>query len=168
MVAARDGMILRSPRMEGVYLTTNSASEHVRFRYMHMHPKRLDEDNVLSGRAVKEGEIIGKAGNYNRRDNLTTYHLHFEIMVPTRDGWARINPYMTLVASYERLIGARGTRSRRSGTDPGCGGVDLGSEREESRKAAREKEEDTKPSERSAVRPAFAACPIAAVQRSSG
>ena len=96
--------------MEGVYLTTNSASEHVRFRYMHMHPKRLDEDSVLSGRAVKEGEIIGKAGNYNRRDNLTTYHLHFEIMVPTRDGWARINPYMTLVASYERLIGARGTQ----------------------------------------------------------
>jgi hypothetical protein len=30
-------------------------------------------------------------------------------MVPTHDGWARVNPYMTLVASYERLIGARGT-----------------------------------------------------------
>jgi murein DD-endopeptidase MepM/ murein hydrolase activator NlpD len=109
VVAAREGMILRSPRMEGVYLTANSASDHVRFRYMHMHPKYLDEDSVLSGRAVKEGEVIGKAGNYNRRDNLTTYHLHFEVMVPTRDGWARINPYMTLVASYERLIGARGT-----------------------------------------------------------
>jgi hypothetical protein len=109
VVAARDGMILRSLRQEGVYLTTNSASEHLRFRYMHMHPRYLDEENVLSGRAVKEGEVIGKAGNFNRRDNLTTYHLHFEIMVPTRDGWARINPYMTLVASYERLIGARGT-----------------------------------------------------------
>jgi murein DD-endopeptidase MepM/ murein hydrolase activator NlpD len=74
-----------------------------------MHPRRLDDDNVLSGRVVKEGEIIGKAGNFNRRDNLTTYHLHFELMVPTRDGWARVNPYMTLVASYERLIGGRGT-----------------------------------------------------------
>ena len=102
-------MILRSARQESVYLTTNSASEHVRFRYMHMHPRRLDDDNVLSGRAVKEGEIIGKAGNFNRRENLTTYHLHFEVMVPTRDGWARINPYMTLVAAYERLIGGRGT-----------------------------------------------------------
>jgi hypothetical protein len=110
VVAARDGMILRSPRMEGVYLTSNSASDHVRFRYMHMHPKSLDDDNVLSGRAVKDGEVIGKAGNFNRRDNLTTYHLHFELMVPTRDGWARVNPYMTLVASYERLIGARGTQ----------------------------------------------------------
>jgi hypothetical protein len=110
VVAARDGMILRSPRMEGVYLTSNSASDHVRFRYMHMHPRSLDDDNVLSGRAVKDGEVIGKAGNFNRRDNLTTYHLHFELMVPTRDGWARVNPYMTLVASYERLIGARGTQ----------------------------------------------------------
>jgi hypothetical protein len=109
VVAARAGMILRAPRQEGVYLTANSASEHIRFRYMHMNPKHLDEDNVLSGRSVKEGEIIGKAGNFNRRDNLTTYHLHFEVMVPTRDGWARVNPYMTLVASYERLIGARGT-----------------------------------------------------------
>ena len=109
VVAARDGMILRSARQESVYLTTNSASEHVRFRYMHMHPRRLDDDNVLSGRTVKEGEIIGKAGNFNHRDNLTTYHLHFEVMVPTRDGWARINPYMTLIASYERLLGARGT-----------------------------------------------------------
>jgi murein DD-endopeptidase MepM/ murein hydrolase activator NlpD len=96
--------------MEGVYLTSNSASDHVRFRYMHMHPRSLDDDNVLSGRAVKDGEVIGKAGNFNRRDNLTTYHLHFELMVPTRDGWARVNPYMTLVASYERLIGARGTQ----------------------------------------------------------
>ncbi len=109
VVATRDGMILRTARQEAVFLTTNSASEHVRFRYMHMHPRHLDEDNVLSGRAVKEGEIIGKAGNFNRRDNLTTYHLHFELMVPTRDGWMRVNPYMTLVASYERLIGGRGT-----------------------------------------------------------
>jgi hypothetical protein len=28
--------------------------------------------------------------------------------VPTRDGWIFVNPYMTLVAAYERLIGARG------------------------------------------------------------
>ena len=109
VVATRDGMILRAPRQEAVFLTTNSASEHARFRYMHMNPRYLDGDNVLSGRVVKEGEIVGKAGNFNRRDNLTTYHLHFELMVPTRDGWARVNPYMTLVASYERLIGARGT-----------------------------------------------------------
>ena len=28
--------------------------------------------------------------------------------MPTRDGWVFVNPYMTLVAAYERLIGARG------------------------------------------------------------
>ena len=110
LVAVRAGLILRTPQQEAVFLTANSSSEHVRFRYMHMHPRQLDEDGVLSGRAVREGEIIGKAGNFNRKENLTTYHLHFEIMVPTRDGWARVNPYMTLVASYERLIGGRGAQ----------------------------------------------------------
>ena len=30
------------------------------------------------------------------------------MQVPTRDGWVFVNPYMTLVAAYERLIGARG------------------------------------------------------------
>ena len=28
--------------------------------------------------------------------------------MPTRDGYVRINPYATLIASYEHLIGARG------------------------------------------------------------
>jgi murein DD-endopeptidase MepM/ murein hydrolase activator NlpD len=75
---------------------------------MHMHPDYLDADNVLNGRSVREGEVLGSAGNFNRRENLTTYHLHFEMMVPTQDGWVRVNPYMTLVASYERLLGERG------------------------------------------------------------
>ncbi len=108
IVAVRSGQILRSAGTESVYLTANDADAHVRFRYMHMHPKHLDSDGVISGRTVREGEIIGKAGNFNRRENLTTYHLHFEMMVPTREGWVRVNPYMTLVAAYERLIGARG------------------------------------------------------------
>jgi hypothetical protein len=33
----------------------------------------------------------------------------------TRDGWIWVNPYTTLIASYERLIRARG---REIGTDP--------------------------------------------------
>jgi hypothetical protein len=57
---------------------------------------------------VKEGEPIGTIGNYDRRPGLTSTHLHFELQVPTRDGWVRVNPYMTLVASYEHLIGGRG------------------------------------------------------------
>jgi hypothetical protein len=34
--------------------------------------------------------------------------MHFNEQVFTRDGWVFVNPYMTLVAAYERLIGGRG------------------------------------------------------------
>ena len=109
MVAARDGVILRAPKQEAAYLFVNSANEHIRFRYLHMIPRKMDADNLLSGRRVHEGEVIGEVGNYNMRENGTSYHLHFDIQVPTRHGWVFVNPYMTLVAAYERLIGERGT-----------------------------------------------------------
>lgn len=108
VVAVRDGSLLRLVNRESVYLYVNAPGERLRFRYLHMHPKMLDADGVISGRAVREGEILGKVGNYDRIPNGTTYHLHFEMQVPTRDGWVFVNPYMTLVASYERLIGGRG------------------------------------------------------------
>ena len=37
------------------------------------------------------------------------------MQVFTRDGWIWVNPYTTLIASYERLIRSRG---REIGTDP--------------------------------------------------
>jgi hypothetical protein len=52
---------------------------------------------------------MGKVGNFDRRENGTTYHLHFDVQVPTRGGWMFINPYSMLVTAYERLIGGRGT-----------------------------------------------------------
>jgi murein DD-endopeptidase MepM/ murein hydrolase activator NlpD len=109
VVAVRGGVILRSPRQEAAYLFVNSAVEHIRFRYLHMNPRQMDEDNLLSGRRVHEGEVIGKMSNFDRRANGTSYHLHFDVQVPTKDGWVFVNPYMTLVAAYERLIGERGT-----------------------------------------------------------
>jgi hypothetical protein len=58
---------------------------------------------------VSQGEVIGSVGNNNsRHQGGTTYHLHFDVQVPTRDGWVFVSPYMTLVAAYERLIGGRG------------------------------------------------------------
>ncbi len=108
VVATMDGMILRARKQEGVFLVANNDNTRIRFRYMHMNPNRLDDDGVLSGRRVREGEVIGRIANYNRRENGTTLHLHFEAMVPTADGWVRVNPYSTLVVSYENLIGARG------------------------------------------------------------
>jgi hypothetical protein len=109
IVAVRDGMILRAARQESLFLVVDSDTEFMRFRYMHMHPDHMDDDGMLSGRRVRESEWLAKVGNYNERDNGTTYHLHFEAQVWTRFGWLRVNPYMTLVAAYEHLIGARGT-----------------------------------------------------------
>ena len=108
VIAVRDGMILRLPQRESLYLFVNAPGEHVRFRYLHMHPEQLDASGLLSGRVVKEGEVLGKVGNFDRVPNGTTYHLHFEIQVPSRDGWVFVSPYATLIASYERLIGGRG------------------------------------------------------------
>jgi hypothetical protein len=107
----RDGAILRAPKQEALYLVVNTAREHLRFRYLHMSPRKLDEDKVLSGRLVNEGEVIAEIGNYSKREGGTSYHLHFDIQVPTRNGWVFVNPYMTLVAAYERLLGARGERT---------------------------------------------------------
>ena len=109
VVAVRDGVILRSPRQEAAYLFVNSANEHIRFRYLHMNPRKMDEDNLLSGRRVHEGEVIGEVSNFSKKEGGTSYHLHFDVQVPTKDGWVFVNPYMTLVAAYERLIGERGT-----------------------------------------------------------
>ena len=108
VVAAHDGMIMRAPGQEAVYLMVNTSTDHIRFRYLHMRPKLLDAEGVLSGRRVAKGEVIGQIGNFSGHENGTSYHLHFDIQVPTRSGWVFVNPYMTLVAAYERLIGGRG------------------------------------------------------------
>ena len=92
-----------------VYLFVNARDEHIRFRYLHMSPRQLDQDGVVSGRILRQGEAFGKVGSYFQRERTTSYHLHFDMQVPTRYGWVFVNPYMTLVAAYERLIGGRGT-----------------------------------------------------------
>ena len=108
VVAVRDGMLLRARGQEAVYLVVNTPSEHIRFRYLHMRPKLLDAAGVVSGRKVTTGEVLGQIGNFSQHENGTSYHLHFDVQVPTRAGWVFVSPYMTLVSSYERLIGARG------------------------------------------------------------
>lgn len=118
VVAAHDGVILRARKQEAVYLFINSPRAHLRVRYMHMNPKRLDADGILNGRQVREGDVIGQVGNYNDRERGTTYHLHFDIQVPTKAGWVFVNPYMTLVAAYEHLLGARGTEITKDDAAP--------------------------------------------------
>lgn len=108
VVAVRDGMALRAPGDEALYLVVDTPIEHVRFRYLHMDPHRLDAAGLISGRLLAEGEVLGQVGDYQARERGTSYHLHFNMQVPTRWGWIYVNPYMTLVAAYERLIGGRG------------------------------------------------------------
>src|SRR5215469_12084952 len=123
VVAAHDGFILRAPKQEAVYLFINTTSTHARVRYMHMNPNQLDADGIFSGKLVHEGDRIGKVGNYNNRERGTTYHLHFDMQVPTKLGWVFVNPYMTLVSAYERLIDARGTEIKDGDPVPAVAGI---------------------------------------------
>jgi murein DD-endopeptidase MepM/ murein hydrolase activator NlpD len=115
VLAVRDGVVIRSPKQQAATLQINSRTEHIRFRYMHMNPASLDADGVLNGRSVAEGEKIGVVSNYLDRPNGTSRHLHFDVQVFTRDGWLWVNPYVTLVSAYERLIRGRG---REIGPEP--------------------------------------------------
>ncbi len=108
VVAVRDGVLIRSPKEQAATLQINTRNEHIRFRYMHMNPVSMDADGILNGRRVGEGEKIGVVSNYLDYPNGTSRHLHFDVQVFTRDGWLWVNPYVTLVSAYERLIHGRG------------------------------------------------------------
>jgi murein DD-endopeptidase MepM/ murein hydrolase activator NlpD len=108
VVAVRDGVVIRAPKQQAVTLQVNTSTEHIRFRYMHMNPAALDADGVLNGRSVGEGDKIGVVSNYLDHPNGTSRHLHFDVQVFTRDGWVWVNPYVTLISAYERLIRGRG------------------------------------------------------------
>lgn len=107
-VAVRDGVVVRARSQQAIHLLVNTRNEHIRFRYMHMNPARLDADGMVHGRRLAEGERVGVVSNYQDRVGGTTVHLHFDVQVFTRDGWLWVNPYVTLISSYERLIGGRG------------------------------------------------------------
>ncbi|WP_410052949.1 M23 family peptidase [Bradyrhizobium sp. SZCCHNR1020] len=108
VLAVRDGVVIRSPKDQAATLQVNSGTEHIRFRYMHMQPTAMDADGLLNGRMLREGQQIGVVSNYLDHPNGTTRHLHFDMQVFTRDGWIWVNPYVTLISAYERLIGGRG------------------------------------------------------------
>ena len=108
VAAVHDGVVWRTSGNLGAFIVWNSTNEHVRAAYLHMNPKFMDEDGLVTGRSISEGEIIGKVATWGDYENGTSYHLHFAVQVFTRSGWVWVNPYASLVASYERLIGARG------------------------------------------------------------
>lgn len=109
IAAVRDGLIWRLPGNLGAYIVINTPNEFVRFRYLHMNPHFMDDDGLVSGKQVSEGEIIGKVATWGDFESGTSYHLHFNMQVVTKLGWVWVNPYMSLVLAYEKLIGGRGT-----------------------------------------------------------
>jgi hypothetical protein len=115
VVAVRDGVLIRSLQQQAATLQINTSNEHIRFRYLHMNPKSMDADGILNGRHVAETEQIGVVSNYLDHPNGTSRHLHFDVQVFTRDGWLWVNPYVTLISAYERLIRGRG---REIGPEP--------------------------------------------------
>jgi hypothetical protein len=110
IVAVHDGMVLRSPGQDALKIFVDGDGEHLLFRYLHMNPTTTDANGFVSGRMVHAGETVGNVSNYLGGHPVTSYHLHFDMLAPTKDGWAFVNPYMTLVLAYERLIGGRGTQ----------------------------------------------------------
>lgn len=108
VAAVQNGIIRRMAGDIGLYIVANTENERVRFRYLHMNPNFMDREGFLNGRPVSEGEIIGKVATWGDYEKGTSYHIHFNIQVFTKIGWVWVNPYMTLVAAYERLIGGRG------------------------------------------------------------
>ncbi len=109
VAAVHDGLMWRRLGNLGAYIVFNNANEHVRFRYLHMNPRMMDANGLMSGRQISEGENLGTVSTWGDKERGTSYHLHFNLQVFTKVGWVWVNPYMTLVAAYERLIGARGT-----------------------------------------------------------
>lgn len=118
VAAVRDGPIWRTPGNLAAYIVVNTPNDFVRFRYLHMNPKIMDEEGLVSGRQVSQGEIIGKVATWGDYENGTSYHLHFNMQVMTKVGWVWVNPYMSLVLSYERMIGGRGTEIKPGDPPP--------------------------------------------------
>ncbi len=71
-----------------------------------------------AGAHVSQGEIIGKVATWGDFENGTSYHLHFNMQVMTKVGWVWVNPYMSLVLAYERMIGGRGTEIKPGDPPP--------------------------------------------------
>lgn len=113
VAAVRDGLVWRLPGNLAFYIIINNPDEFVRFRYLHMNPKYMDDDGLVTGRQLSQGEIVGKVATWGDYESGTSYHLHFSMQVITKSGWAWVNPYMSLVLAYEKMIGSRGTELKQ-------------------------------------------------------
>ncbi len=97
-VAAEDGTI-SSIGSYSVILMSDSGTRH---RYLHMDPGSLA---VSTGQRVSRGDRLGKVSNAFG-GTPTTVHLHYDIQQNVSgQGTIYVPTYMSLVTSYEELIG---------------------------------------------------------------
>lgn len=98
VVAVADGTITQVGSYS-VYLTTTDGT---RFDYLHMADVAVKE-----GDRVKRGQRVGKVSNQFNGE-ATTVHLHFNIKQNVDGiGFVFVPTYMSLVESYEYLLGIR-------------------------------------------------------------
>lgn len=101
----------------GTYTVTLVGESGSRHRYLHMEPSSLQ---VSVGSKVERGDRLGRVSN-SFGDTPTTIHLHYDIFQTVNGvGPSYVPPYMSLVRSYEELIGMP---AEPCGVIPGSGGV---------------------------------------------
>lgn len=98
VVSAEDGTVTEIGSYS-VYVVTDDGTRH---RYLHMDPPTLA---VKVGDKVQQGQRLGLVSNaFN--DTPTTIHLHYDIFQTVEGvGPSYVPTYMSLVRSYERLLG---------------------------------------------------------------
>ncbi len=97
---ATEGGTITSIGSYSVYLQGDSG---VRHRYLHLNHGNLA---VWTGKRVEKGDDIGLVSD-NFGGGATTIHLHFDM----KSGGNYIPTYMSLVRSYETLLGVGSTRA---------------------------------------------------------
>jgi MYXO-CTERM domain-containing protein len=86
----------------GSYSVVIAAPSGAQFRYLHMEPSSL---TVAVGDTVQQGQRIGKVSNAFGTSS-TTIHMHLDnIQNVDGVGMVFVPSYMSLVRSYERLLG---------------------------------------------------------------
>ena len=101
-VAAEDGIVEYIGSFSVKIQTTDKKTI---YQYLHMNSNSVAA-LIKVGQTVTKGQRIGLVStNYN--GTPTTLHLHFEIHKKKTDntGWDIVPPYMSLVKSYQKLLG---------------------------------------------------------------
>lgn len=116
-VAVEDGVVVKIGSFS-LYLV--GAETGIKYTYLHMDPGSLQ---VGEHNTVTKGQRLGRVSNNfgdQCEDNVnhpcTTTHLHFEIQLPTSNGFSFVSPYMSLVMAYQRLLGETGGDGTPTGT----------------------------------------------------